>query len=175
MNIKETIIVEGRDDETAVLAALDANIICTHGYGIRPETIELIKTAYDKTGIIIFTDPDHAGEEIRKRITSICPNAKQAFITKDQAEKAGDIGIENAKPKDIVEALKRASAIESNTAELFTVDDMVMLGLAGSDESANKRDAAGKALGIGSANVKTFLKRLNYMGITREELLKACK
>ncbi|MCQ2553838.1 MAG: ribonuclease M5, partial [Clostridia bacterium] len=60
MNIKETIVVEGKDDETAVLAAVDANIIITHGYGIRPQTIELIKKAYETTGIIIFTDPDHA-------------------------------------------------------------------------------------------------------------------
>ena len=35
MTIKEIIVVEGRDDESAVKAALpDAEIIVTHGYGI---------------------------------------------------------------------------------------------------------------------------------------------
>ena len=43
--IKETIVVEGRDDETAVLAAVEANIICTHGYGISQATIDEIKSA----------------------------------------------------------------------------------------------------------------------------------
>ena len=175
MNIKETIVVEGRDDETAVLAALDANIICTHGYGIRPETIEIIKKAYESTGIIIFTDPDHAGEEIRKRLTSLFPDAKQAFLTKTQAEKEGDIGIENAVPEDIIAALEKASAIKTDAVNTFTVDDMVILGLAGSDDSFKRRTEAGRRLGIGSANVKTFLKRLNYMGISKEELIAVCK
>ena len=47
MTLKETVVVEGRDDESAVLAAVSANVITTHGYGIRPETLELIKTAYE--------------------------------------------------------------------------------------------------------------------------------
>ncbi|MDO5331649.1 MAG: ribonuclease M5 [Bacillota bacterium] len=175
MNIKETIVVEGRDDETAVLAAIDANVICTHGYGIRPETISVIEKAYNTTGIIIFTDPDHAGEEIRKRLTGLFPNAKQAFLTKSQAEKEGDIGIENAKPVDIISALEKASAIKTDSIVTFTIDDLVMLGLAGTDNSAIKRAEVGKGLGIGSANVKTFLKRLNYMGITKEELISVCK
>lgn len=175
MNIKETIVVEGKDDETAVLAAVDANIIITHGYGIRPQTIELIKKAYETTGIIIFTDPDHAGGEIRNRLTNLFPNAKQAFLTKDQAEKEGDIGIENAKPEAIIKALEKASAVTTEKTSEFTINDMVMLGLAGMDDSAENRARVGSRLGIGQANVKTFLKRLNYMGISKEELADACK
>lgn len=175
MMIKETIVVEGRDDETAVLSAVEANVVCTHGYGIRPETIEIIKNAYEKTGIIIFTDPDYAGEEIRKRLTALFPNAKQAFLTKDQAEKCGDIGIENANPADITAALKKARAAYCDDNKTFSIDDMVILGLAGSTDSSAKRNEVGKALGIVSANSKTFLKRLNYMGITKEELIKVCK
>ena len=87
MKLKETIVVEGRDDESAVLAAIDVNIICTHGFGIRPETIRMIEKAYETTGIIVFTDPDHAGETIRARLTKLFPEAKQAFLTKEQAKK----------------------------------------------------------------------------------------
>ena len=43
--IKETIVVEGRDDQRAVLAAVDANIICTHGYGISASTLDAIVKA----------------------------------------------------------------------------------------------------------------------------------
>ena len=52
MTLKETVVVEGRDDESAVLAAVSANVITTHGYGIRPEKLELIKPAYDSCGIV---------------------------------------------------------------------------------------------------------------------------
>ena len=68
MKIKEVIVVEGRDDTTAVTRAVECDTIETHGFGIKKETWELIKKAYEERGIIIFTDPDHSGEEIRKKL-----------------------------------------------------------------------------------------------------------
>lgn len=168
--IKESIVVEGRDDKTAVLAAVEANIICTHGYGIKQSTLDEIKTAYETCGVIVFTDPDHAGQKIREKVLSVCPNAKQAFLTKDQALKAGDIGIENASPKDIISALKAASASQGGVNR-YTMADMDRLGLSGRADSAKKREELGAKLGIGFGNAKTFLKKLNYMNID-ESLLK---
>ena len=43
-------------------------------------------------------------------------------------------------------------------------------GLAGAEDSAEKRAALGKALGIGRANAKALLKRLNGFGVSREEI-----
>ena len=168
--IKESIVVEGRDDEIAILAAVEANVICTHGYGIKQSTLDEIKTAYESCGVIIFTDPDHAGQKIREKVLSVCPNAKQAFLTKDQALKGGDIGIENAKPKDIIAALKAASA-SLGGSNRYTMADMDKLGLSGLPDSAKRREELGAKLGIGFGNAKTFLKKLNYMNID-ESLLK---
>ena len=168
--IKESIVVEGRDDEIAILAAVEANVICTHGYGIKQSTLDEIKTAYESCGVIIFTDPDHAGQKIREKVLSVCPNAKQAFLTKDQALKDGDIGIENAKPKDIIAALKAASA-SLGGSNRYTMADMDKLGLSGLPDSAKRREELGAKLGIGFGNAKTFLKKLNYMNID-ESLLK---
>ena len=66
INIKETIVVEGRDDTAAVKQAVDGFIIETHGFGIKRQTWELIERAYNNGGIIIFTDPDFSGENSRK-------------------------------------------------------------------------------------------------------------
>ena len=170
MRIKETIVVEGRDDKTAVLSAVEANVICTHGYGISQSTIDEIKNANENCGIIVFTDPDHAGQKIREKILSICPDAKQAFLTKAQAYKDGDIGIENASPSDIELALKAASA-SIGGSDKYTMADMDRLGLSGKADSAKKREELGAKLGIGFGNAKSFLKKLNYMNID-EELLK---
>ena len=41
--IKEIIVVEGRDDITAVKKAVDAEIIATSGFGINAKIIERIK------------------------------------------------------------------------------------------------------------------------------------
>ncbi len=195
--VRQTIVVEGRDDMSAVLAAVDANVLWTHGYGITQQTLDLISAAYEKTGIVIFTDPDHAGRQIRERLTRLFPKAKHAYLTQNQAEKSGDIGIENAKPADILRALEAACCeIETGDGPVKNGDgsrlhnginwknenqnrprfqDLVELGLAGGDGSAQKRAKAGAALGIGSANAKTFLRRLNSFGISLEELAAAMK
>ncbi|MBR5730321.1 MAG: ribonuclease M5 [Firmicutes bacterium] len=179
MRVRETIVVEGRDDESAVLSAADANVITTHGYGIRPETLELIRTAYETRGIVILTDPDHAGRKIRERLTALFPDARQAYLSEAQAEKAGDIGVENASPEDIIRALEAAgcggSASPGPGAEAVTMEDLYRLGLAGGEESSRKRAAAGGRLGIGSPNAGTFLKRVNYLGIGLERLEEAVK
>lgn len=171
MKIRETIIVEGRDDTAAIKRSVDALTIETHGYGIRPSTWELIAKADETTGIIIFTDPDHAGEQIRKRIREKFPDAKEAFLDCAEAEKAGDIGIENASPESIRKALSRVRT-ETETAEEYTADDMFEWGLSGSEGAAERRQKLGKALGVGFANSKTFLQRLNRFGIQREEIEK---
>lgn len=174
MKIREIIIVEGRDDTTAVKRSVDAVTIETHGYGIRAATWKLIDKAYHEKGIIIFTDPDHAGEQIRRRILAKYPDAGQAFLDRDLAEKSGDIGIENASPQSIRDALAKAHcSVEEQSTGAFTIDDMVAAGLTGQTDSASRRKDVGRILGIGYGNTGTFLKRLNKFNITEEELAKA--
>lgn len=169
MKIRETIVVEGRDDTAAIKRSVDALTIETHGFGIRPSTWELIAKAAQTTGIIVFTDPDHAGEQIRDRILDRFPDAKCAFLSREDAEKDGDIGIENASPESIRAALEKVHTAGGETGR-FTSDDMFRWGLTGTDDASVRREHLGKALGIGFANAKTFLQRLNRFGITEEEI-----
>ena len=171
MKIEETIVVEGRDDTCAIKNAVDAATIETHGFGIRPETWELIEQAHSRTGIIVFTDPDHAGEQIRRRILERFPDAKEAFLDRDEAEKDGDIGIENAGPDSIIAALEKAHCTAADDDwESYTPTDLDTWGLAGGDGAAKRRRALCTKLGIGNANCKTLLQRLNKFRISREEI-----
>ena len=117
--IEEIIIVEGRDDTAAVRRAVDAVTIETHGYGIRPSTWDVIDKAYESKGIIIFTDPDTAGEQIRRRLAERYPKVKHAFLDRSLAAKDGDIGIENASPEALIDiALRQGIDLrEYETAE----------------------------------------------------------
>lgn len=171
--IKEIIIVEGRDDEAAVKRAVEAETIATHGFGIREETFARIEKAYKERGIIIFTDPDHAGETIRKRLSERFPEGKHAFLPREEAMKDGDIGIENAGPDSIREALDLARAAISDKRLEFKPEDMLEYGLAGAPDSAERRDKLGRLLGIGYGNGKVFLNRLNQYGIERQEFVEA--
>ena len=171
--IKEIIVVEGRDDEAAVKRALEAETIATHGFGIKPETFARIKKAYAEKGIIIFTDPDFAGEKIRKRLAERFPHGKHAFLSREEALKNGDIGIENAAPEMIREALERARPSIENRRYEFQQEDLLECGLVGAPGAAEKRDKLGQLLGIGYGNSKVFLNRLNQYGIKRSEFKNA--
>ena len=173
MKIREIIVVEGRDDTDAIKKSVDAVTIETHGYGITKATWELIEKAYNEKGIIVFTDPDHAGEQIRRRIMEKYPDAKEAFLDRKSARKNGDIGIENADPESIRHALEKARCSIEESSDGFTIDDMMRAGLVGQADSSQRRHDLGKALGIGYGNGKIFLQRLNKFGISREEFEKA--
>ncbi len=171
--IDQVIVVEGKDDEAAVKRALDAEIIITHGYGIKQDTLELIRKAYLNQGIILFTDPDFAGEKIRRKLEVLFPEAKHAHLSREDAEKEGDIGIENASPSSIKAALAKCRSTTSERRNEFTSEDMMHYGLTGDAGSAKRRDKLGRELGIGYGNSKVFLSRLNQYGVTRREFLVA--
>ena len=173
--IKEVIVVEGRDDVTAVKRAVNAEIISTGGFGFPKGVMERIIEAQKRRGVIIFTDPDHAGEKIRKRISNAVSGCKHAFLPREEAIKDGDIGIENASPENILKALSKVrSEVECETIE-FERLDLIRNGLIGSDKAGQRRDELGKILGIGYGNAKQFLNRLNNYGVTREEFEESLK
>ncbi len=174
--IMETIVVEGRDDVTAVKAAVDAELIIVNGFAVRKRTtLEKIRVAQERTGVIVFTDPDFAGEKIRKTIEDYVPGVKHAYIGRKDGTRArdGNVGIENAKPEVIIEALAKAKCKMVDRIENFTSGDMIEYGLSGGGESKVRRQEVGVILGIGYANAKQFLSKLNHFGINREEFLKA--
>jgi ribonuclease M5 len=167
--IKELIVVEGKNDAAAVKKAVTADIIITSGFGITKQTLELIRKAVQKQGVIILTDPDFMGEKIRRIIADKVKGVKHAFIPAEDAEYENDIGVENASPEAILKALSMAKAESGDKRIEFTIADMVEYGLTGLQESAKTRARLGAALGIGYANSKQFLNRLNVYGISREE------
>ncbi len=173
IQIHETIIVEGKDDQSAVKHAVNAQIIITHGFCISEATFKNIENAQRQNGVIVFTDPDTAGEQIRKRINNRIKHCKNAFLTQCEAFKKNNIGIENANPESIIDALKKAKCTETKPSITFTIDDLICCNLMGSKDASQRRQNLGKALRIGYCNAKQMVNRLNHYGITRHEFEKA--
>lgn len=173
--LKEVLVVEGKMDTAAIHKALEADTIETGGFTLAPYTLRQIEAAYKKRGIIILTDPDGAGERIRKFLTERFPDAGQAFIPKRQATANNDVGVEQAQPAAILEALSKVRHHQYNPADAFTMQDLFKHNLNGSDAAAARRDELGAELGIGYGNAKRFLERLNRYGVTRQEFNAALK
>lgn len=81
MNIEEFIVVEGKDDTTAIKRAVHADTIETNGSAISADTIKRIKLAQEKRGVIVFTDPDYPGRRIRAIIEEKSPRSKARVLT----------------------------------------------------------------------------------------------
>ena len=173
--INEVIVVEGRDDTAAINKAVEAVTVETHGYGISAATWRKLDSAYESKGLIVMTDPDHAGRKIRERICARYPEAKQDFLTAAKAEKNGDIGIENARPEDIVNALKLAKCTITGKREEFSYVDLNSNGLIGGESSKARRTMLGDLLGLGYCNGKALLKKLNLMLVSRKDFDEAIR
>jgi ribonuclease M5 len=175
--MNSVIVVEGIHDEMKIKSVYpDANVVITNGSEISQITLDLIKKLSETNEIIIFTDPDSPGEAIRKRITEVVPNAKQAFLRKKDAisKNKKKVGIEHATKETIMDSLENVYTFtESNNN--ITMADLFNLGLNGSANSQMLRDKISEHLNIGKPNAKTFLKRINLIQISFEELKELCQ
>ena len=83
--IHEIIVVEGRHDTQQLKRYFDCETIETGGSSIDDKVIEQIRYAASTRGVIVFTDPDTPGNQIRHIINQHVPNCKNAFVDKHNA------------------------------------------------------------------------------------------
>ncbi len=174
MRIKEVIVVEGKSDTNKVKEAVEADTIETNGSAIDKKTLQLIKHAQEKRGVIIFTDPDYPGERIRHIITEEVPDCKHAFLPKKEAIASAakkSVGIEHASVLAIQEALQHVYELSDETLKNdITRADLIRHGLIGDTTSRARREALGDYLHIGYTNGKQLLNRLKMFEIEKDEL-----
>lgn len=100
--LKEIIIVEGRDDVTAVKRVISSEVIPLHGFtGMTKAKIDFLIQLSKTNDLILLTDPDFVGKKLREVISKRIPTIKHAYIsrvegTKDHKDGTKNIGIENA-------------------------------------------------------------------------------
>ncbi|RYM04900.1 ribonuclease M5 [Sporolactobacillus sp. THM7-7] len=176
MMVKEIIVVEGKSDTEAICRALGvADTIETNGSRLSKRTIEAIRRAQSRRGVIIFTDPDYPGERVRKIISREVPGCKHAFITRREGQGAENesLGIEHASSAAIRRALSKVYTQAEAPEELISRRRLREYGLLGGPGSQDLRRRLGDTLKIGYANGKQLYKRLRMFKITPEELEQA--
>lgn len=175
MKIKEVIVVEGKSDTIVIQNAVNADTIETNGSEISKDTIERIRLAQEKRGVIIFTDPDFPGERIRKIISNEVPGCKHAFLPKKEAiahNKKG-VGVEHASKESIREALQHIKEEFIEETEKISWNDLVAAGLIGGLQAKARREKLGKLLKIGYMNGKQLHKRLLMFQISEKQFAEA--
>lgn len=171
--IKEIIVVEGKSDTNAIRRAVNAETIETGGSALNEEILRQIELANERRGVIVFTDPDHAGERIRSMIGARIPGCKHAFLTQEVTSYKGDIGIEHASPEAIREALRGVKTAYEGADTQIQWQDLIQYGLINHPQAAARRLKVGNLLGIGYGNGKQFYKRCAMFQISEVEFLNA--
>ena len=166
LTIREAIVVEGRYDKNTLSQLVDALILVTNGFQLYHDASirRTILQAAERTGIIIFTDSDASGFQIRSCIKSFVPKEqiKHAYIPdiygkekrKSAPGKEGKLGVEGMNSEVILHALRTAGATflsdisehelpgkdpSRDPSSLITVSDLYTVGLTGYPDSKEKR------------------------------------
>ena len=195
ISIREAIVVEGRYDKNALSQIVDTLILETDGFGIfqNREYGKLLKTVAEKQGLIILTDSDAAGFQIRNYLKSILPKQviKQAYIPeisgkekrKKQPSKEGLLGVEGIEADVLLKSIFDAGATvikddpEPVKKEKETIHriDLYRWGLSGGKNSRVLREKLCVSFGIPSKiNQTDLLKILNRIS-TKEEIASLIK
>lgn len=170
--IEEVIVVEGRHDTEKLKKYFDCDTIETGGTHLGKDILEQIRYAKQSRGVIIFTDPDVPGTQIRHRINEAVPGCKNAFVLKKDAHTTKKVGVEHANNDVLREALENCATFTDYAEETITVSDMQELGLTG-EGSTEKREVVGAYFHIGMGNAKTMRKRLNGLHINKDMVKEA--
>jgi len=175
MQIREVIIVEGYHDKVAVDRAVTADCLISNGSEVSETFLKQVERAAVERGVIVFTDPDQAGERIRRLVARRVPGCKHAFLTRAAAtnQSDGDVGIENATPAAIRQALEGVRTEWAGQEPEFSWAEMTAYGLTAHPRAFDRRHALGEKLGIGYGNAKSFWKKLNMLGVSRAEFEQA--
>ena len=152
IKISLPIIVEGRYDKSALMGYLDARIITTEGFGIfnNKEKQALIRKI-GESGVILLTDSDGGGKQIRKFLQGILPSNKihNLYIPKIEgkesrkrkASKAGTLGVEGVDKEVILRLLTPFinSEKQGNDTKIITKVDFFLDQLTGCDGASENR------------------------------------
>ena len=171
--INGIIVVEGTSDVAFLSQFIDAEFVVTNGSEISKKTIDYLQKSRENRDIFVLTDPDSPGKRIRDVLDSYIPNLKHSFISKEHAIKNGKVGVAESTKEEILNALQ--SFITTNKAERGNVThfDLVKLNLEGCEDATKNRSKVIEQFRLGHCNAKTFLKRVNYLKLTFEDLRKA--
>ncbi len=174
--INSIIIVEGKTDIAFLSSFIDANFYQVNGTAISDADIEYLTKAKEHNNLIILTDPDFPGNQIRKKINDNIEGCYNAYITKENAIKNNKVGVAESTKEEILLALSKLKIYEHKKIDnSLTIRDLYDLNLNGKEDSKLLREKLCDYLRIGYSNNKKLLNKLNLLGIDRKQLEEAVK
>ena len=173
------IIVEGKYDKCILSSLFSGLILTLDGFGVfnSKEKQMMIRKAAER-GIILLTDSDGGGRQLRSFISGILPpdKVKHVYIPKIEGKerrkvkrsKEGYLGVEGMEAELLLSLLAPFTEDSSTDADFeeISMADLYSDGFTGTDNSASKRAALAEHLGMpGDMSAKALLAAINLLGL----------
>ena len=166
INIDGVLIVEGKDDVSYLSSFVNSLFFTTNGYDLSKEKIEFLKEAARRNKLVIYTDPDEAGETIRNRIKSqINPvfEAKSEKIIRKNKKKSGVAELEK---EEVIRSLKEF--VTDREIKVINYGLLSLISL--SDKPSEARSKIIKKYRLIKGNNKSLENQLNILKISKQEV-----
>lgn len=193
IKINEVILVEGKYDKIKLESLVDGIIIQINGFQIfkDKQQTEYIRRLAEQRGVLVLTDSDGAGRQLRGYLSGIFPSeqVKHAYIPdvfgkekrKEKPSKEGKLGVEGMEPDVLRKILLRAGVSVNGDEPVknerpITKMDLYEDGLYGGPNSTVLRKALKEKLDLPDrmstdgllTAINAFLSYEEYRGIVEE-------
>ena len=166
INIDGVLIVEGNNDVSYLSSFLNCLFFVTNGYDLCSKKIEFLKEAANRNRLIILTDPDEAGENIRNRLKTQISGVFEAKCRKITRKNTKKSGIAELSKEVVIEALKDYVADKEFLPVNYNLSSLVSL----SKSPSNMRLKICEHYRLILGNNKSLENQLNILKISLKEI-----
>lgn len=182
------VIVEGKYDKIKLESVIDGIVITLGGFSIYrdKQKMALIRRYAKKTGVIILTDSDGAGFQLRNMLRSrlgdeakinnvYIPDVFGKERRKDKPSKEGKLGVEGIDRETLLKAFADAGVTECGTEKTVWADKQRLVddGLSGGENSSElRRELCARLKLPERISAKGLLEALNTL-YTEEDYIQA--
>ena len=175
MNKKPVLVVEGTSDVNKLNNIIDADFVVCNGSAISNDTIRYIKELVRTRIVVVLTDPDYPGMQIRNKIAQEVPEVYHAYVDRKKASNGKKLGVAECDVEEIKRAIENYVCYKKVVENNLTMNDFMELKLTGDISSSEIREKVSNYFHTRYSNAKTLLKHLNMLGVTKEELVEVLK
>ena len=163
LKIDIPILVEGKYDKITLLGVLDAKIFCTDGFGVfnNKEKQALLRRIALQKGVLVLTDSDGGGRQIRSFLSGILPKEKITMLyipkiegkekRKRVAGKSGLLGVEGMSAEllhDLFLPFSTEGALSDADVKKVSKTDFYLDGFSGTLGASTRRAALARYFGL---------------------------
>lgn len=165
-SINGFIIVEGAGDKAFLSSFLDCEIIVLGGFSIPHRTIEYIKALSKFTTPLLLTDPDEAGETIRKRVSERVENIVNLKIDFVNRKKYKKHGVAETDKESVLKLLEPYYGVYNCFSDIKLID---LINIE-NDYHINIIDFVNSTFKTSACNKKGLLHQLKQLNINLEDI-----